>query len=109
MPHYLGVTPRLTRAIMMTMATIRMSEAELARDVPAALAKVRAGDEVVIEQDHEQVAVLKSLADEGRSITDCIALAEARGSNATLDEGFMKDVEDGIAERSKPWTPPAWE
>jgi len=42
-------------------------------------------------------------------LSECIALAEARGSTAVPDEGFMKDVTDGIAERSKPWTPPTWE
>jgi len=42
-------------------------------------------------------------------LSECIALAEAGGSTATLDEGFMKDIEEGIASRSQPWNPPAWE
>jgi len=37
-----------------------MSEAEVARDLHAVLAKVRQGVEIVIEQDHRPVAVLKS-------------------------------------------------
>jgi antitoxin (DNA-binding transcriptional repressor) of toxin-antitoxin stability system len=44
---------------MEAMATVRMSEAELARDLHAVLAKVRQGVEVVIEQDHRPVAILK--------------------------------------------------
>ena len=45
----------------------------------------------------------------GRLLSECIALAEARGTTAIPDEGFMKDVAEGIAERSKPWDPPTWE
>jgi hypothetical protein len=42
-------------------------------------------------------------------LSESIALAEARGSTATLDEGFMKDVEEGIASRSRGWRPPDWQ
>ncbi len=65
--------------------------------------------EVVVEQDHRPVALIRSLSPEGRLPSDCIAVAEARGSSMTLDEGFMKDVEEGIANRSQPWDPPNWE
>ena len=34
------------------MATMRITEAELARDVHAVLAKVQEGVEVIVEQDH---------------------------------------------------------
>jgi hypothetical protein len=37
---------------MVLMATVRMSESELARDLHAVLAQVQQGVEVVIEQDH---------------------------------------------------------
>lgn len=40
--------------------TVHVTEAELARDVRAILAKVRQGVEVVIEQDSLPVAVLKA-------------------------------------------------
>jgi antitoxin (DNA-binding transcriptional repressor) of toxin-antitoxin stability system len=89
--------------------TVRITEAELARDTHAVLAKVREGVEVIVEQDHCPVAVIKTPKRAGRLLSEAIALAEARGSTATLDEGFMKDVEEGIASRSQPWTPPAWE
>jgi antitoxin (DNA-binding transcriptional repressor) of toxin-antitoxin stability system len=91
------------------MAQVHMTEAELARDVHGVLAKVQQGIEVVVEQDHRPVAVIRSPLPKGRLLSECIALAEAHGSTATLDEGFMKDVEEGIASRSKPWNPPAWE
>lgn len=87
-----------------------MTEAELARDIYAVLARVREGDEVIVEQeDHRPVAVIKTPPGGGRLLSECIALAEARGSGVTLDAGFMNDVEEGIAGRSRPWSPPSWE
>jgi antitoxin (DNA-binding transcriptional repressor) of toxin-antitoxin stability system len=91
------------------MAQVHMTEAEVARDLHDVLAKVQQGVEVVVEQDQRPVAVIRSLLPKGRLLSECIALAEARGSTATLDEGFMKDVEEGIARRSQPWKPPSWE
>jgi antitoxin (DNA-binding transcriptional repressor) of toxin-antitoxin stability system len=91
------------------MLQIHMTEAEAARDFHAVLERVRKGAEVVIEQDRRAVAVIRTPAASVRLLSECIALAEARGSTATLDEGFMKDVEDGIADRSEPWKPPSWE
>jgi antitoxin (DNA-binding transcriptional repressor) of toxin-antitoxin stability system len=89
--------------------TVRITEAELARDIHAVLAKVREGVEVIVEHDHRPVAVIKTAQSTGRLLSECIALAEARGSTVTLDEGFMRDVEEGIASRSQPWYPPSWE
>jgi len=81
------------------MAQVYMTEAEVARDLHEVLAKVQQGVEVVIEQDHRPVAAIRSPLPKGRLLSECIALAEVRGSTATLDEGFMKDVEEGIASR----------
>ena len=91
------------------MATVRMTEAELARDIHAVLEKVQEGVEVIVEQDHRAVAVIRPALPPGRLLSECIAMAEARGTTAIPDEGFMKDVAQGIAERSKPWNPPDWE
>lgn len=82
------------------MATLRITEAELARDIHGVLEQVRRGAEVLIEDDNRAVAVIRSALPQGRPLSECIALAEEQASTATLDEGFMKDVEDGIAERS---------
>jgi len=92
-----------------SMAQVHMTEAELARNLHEVLTKVRQGVEVVVEQDSQPVAVIRSPLPKGRLLSECIALAELRGSTGTLDEGFMKDVEGGIASRSQPWNPPAWE
>lgn len=89
------------------MATVHMSEAELARDLHAVLVQVQKGTEVIIEQDHRPIAVLRSPIAKGRFLSECVALAEARGAGAIPDEGFMKDVDEGIAERRQPWKPPA--
>ena len=45
----------------------------------------------------------------GRPISECIASARVSGSKATLNDGFGKDVEEGIRERSQPWNPPSWD
>jgi antitoxin (DNA-binding transcriptional repressor) of toxin-antitoxin stability system len=91
------------------MATVHMTESEVARDLHAVLAKVQQGVEVVVEQDHRPVAVIRPALPKGRLLSECIALAEARGTTTIPDEGFMKDVAEGIAERSQPWNPPTWE
>jgi len=95
--------------MIMDMGTLRITEAELARDIHAVLAKVQEGVEVIVEQDHRPVATIKPPARSGRSISACIASAKASGSRVTLDGGFGKDVEEGIRERSQPWNPPSWD
>ena len=91
------------------MGTLRITEAELVKDVRAILAKVQQGVEVVVEKDHRAVATIRTPLAPGRLLSESIALAEARGTSAIPDEGFIKDVEEGIAERSRPWNPPSWE
>jgi tRNA(fMet)-specific endonuclease VapC len=49
--------------------TLRITEAELARDIHATLAKVQEGVEVVVEQDHRAVATSKPAKRPGRSIS----------------------------------------
>lgn len=94
---------------MKSMATVHMSEAEVARDLHAVLAKVQQGVEIVIEQDDRPIAVIRSPSAKGRLLSECIAQAEVRGTTAVPDEEFMKDVAEGITERSKPWKPPSWD
>jgi len=91
------------------MATVHMSQSEVTNDFAAVLEKIRQGVEVVVEHDHRPVALIRSPVSSGRLLSECVALAEARGTTAVPDDGFMKDVTEGIAERSKPWRPPTWE
>ncbi|MHB8501465.1 MAG: type II toxin-antitoxin system Phd/YefM family antitoxin [Candidatus Acidiferrales bacterium] len=90
----------------------RISEAEAANDFAALLARVRAGAEIVIENEDRPVAVLHSVEPPRRSISDCIALAKAHeeesGKAPILDADFAQDVEE-ILNRRKPWNPPTWE
>lgn len=92
-----------------SMAQVHMSEAELARDLHAVLEKVRQGAEVIVERDAKPVAVIKAPQFRGRPIDECIALAKTRGSHATLDEDFAKDLEDIINSHREPLNPPAWD
>lgn len=89
--------------------TVRMTEAEVARDLHAVLTKVQQGVEVVIEQNHRPVAVIKPSKPAGRMISEVIADLKARGSNAVIDDDFARDIEEGIKLHREPWNPPSWE
>jgi antitoxin (DNA-binding transcriptional repressor) of toxin-antitoxin stability system len=71
-----------------------MSEAELARDLHATLAKVQQGLEIVIEQNHQPVAILKPSKPVGRPISEVLADLEARNSAAVMDDDFARDIEE---------------
>jgi len=91
------------------MAVLHISEAELARDLAAVLEKVRQGTEFVVERDTQAVAVIRPPQFQGRPIDECIALLKARGSHATLDEDFARDLEAIIESHREPLNPPAWD
>lgn len=91
------------------MAQLRISEAELARDLSAILDKVRGGSEIVIEQNKRPVAILKSWPRTGRPITECIALAKAGASGSVMDDEFARDVEEAVRSHNGPWNPPSWD
>jgi antitoxin (DNA-binding transcriptional repressor) of toxin-antitoxin stability system len=88
---------------------VRMTEAELARDLPTVLDKVRQGVEIVIERNSQPVAVLKAPLFKGRRISEVIAALDASGANAVVDEDFARDVEEGIKAHRGPWNPPSWD
>lgn len=92
------------------MVTVRISEAEFARDVHTVLEKVRQGSEVIIEmEDHRPVAVICSPHRSGRPITEVLREARQRDLKVTLDEDFGKDLEQIIVSHQQPWTPPSWD
>ena len=98
----------------MSMATVRISEAEAAGDFAGLMARVRAGAEVVIESDARAVAVVRPAGDEFRPrlLSESIALAkkhaEELGYEPRMDPEFAADLEEIVRNR-KPWNPPAWE
>jgi antitoxin (DNA-binding transcriptional repressor) of toxin-antitoxin stability system len=90
------------------MAQVHMTEAEVVKDIQGVLERVRQGAEVIVEQDDRTVAIIKPVKGPGRPIDECIALAKAHGSGATLDEDFAKDLEEIIASR-QPLDTSVWE
>ncbi len=90
------------------MTTIHMSEAEVAQDLHALLTQLQQGLEVVIEQDHRAIAVLRSSvpAPPGRLLSESIALAKAYekklGYAPIPDADFARDVQDGIDAHREP-------
>jgi antitoxin (DNA-binding transcriptional repressor) of toxin-antitoxin stability system len=97
---------------LMAKEVIHISEAEAATtNVATLLAHVRAGAEVVIENDARPVAVLRSVEPyhPGRLLSESIALAEAHGSTVTLDGDFGRDLEEIINSHREPLNPPAWD
>lgn len=92
-----------------------MSEAEVARDLHSVLDQVKRGVEIVIEQEHLPVAVIKPSAPArpGRKLKECIAMAKAYeaklGYAPTMDEDFAKDVQSGIDGRRDSFEPPQWD
>jgi antitoxin (DNA-binding transcriptional repressor) of toxin-antitoxin stability system len=71
---------------------IHIPQAEVASKFASLMAHVRAGAEVIIENDARPVAVLHSAEPVRRTISECIALLPA-DSTATIDPDFAKDVE----------------
>jgi antitoxin (DNA-binding transcriptional repressor) of toxin-antitoxin stability system len=94
------------------MATIHISEAAAAADFAGLMARVRAGDEVIIESGAHPVAVIRAAAPPRRSISESIALAEASskelGYTPVMDAGFAADMEEIIRNR-KPRDTSSWD
>jgi antitoxin (DNA-binding transcriptional repressor) of toxin-antitoxin stability system len=98
---------------MNSMATIRISEADAARDFPGLMDRVRAGAEVIIEKAASASVVLRvAEGPSGRLLSESIAMAKTHakemGYEPRMDPEFAADLEQ-IIESRKPWNPPAWE
>ena len=94
------------------MAALHISEAELARDLHAVLERVRQGGEVVVEQDHQPVAVLRPAEEQPRTLSESITIArqreQERGYTAVPDPDFANDLEEIVRNRQL-WNPTSWE
>lgn len=95
------------------MATIHITAAEAARNFAALLAQVRAGAEVVIEDDASPAVILRSLAPVPRRLlSECIALADAHAAQSdyvpVMDAEFAADMEDILNQR-KPRETSTWD
>jgi antitoxin (DNA-binding transcriptional repressor) of toxin-antitoxin stability system len=94
------------------MAVIHISEAEAARDFASLLARVQAGEEIVIDSGERAVAVLRPAEPERRTISESLVRAKARseerGYKAIMDDDFAADMREIIANR-KPRDTSAWD
>ncbi|MGH9794349.1 MAG: type II toxin-antitoxin system Phd/YefM family antitoxin [Candidatus Acidiferrales bacterium] len=93
----------------MSKRIFHVSEEEAASDFASLLARVRAGAEVVIERGDKPVAVVHPAEPTVRLLSESLRLARERGSTATLDEGFARDLEEVIESHREPMNPPAWD
>lgn len=95
------------------MATFHISEAEAGHNFGDLMARVRAGEEIVIEADAYPVAVLRPVdAPRGRRLSESIALAEAHakvlGYEPVMDAEYAADMREIIANR-RPRDTSAWD
>ena len=94
--------------MIQVMEPLHISEADAVRDLAAILKRVQAGAEVVIERDAQPLAIIRAAAPARRTISECIALAEAHEKETAnapvLDPDFAAEVEEIVRNR-KPWNP----
>jgi len=89
---------------MMSMATIRISEAEAIRDIAGLLARAYKGEEIIIEKDAASAAVmLRTVVEQPvRKLSESLRLAKERGLTVTLDGGFGRDLEAVVKSHTEP-------
>jgi antitoxin (DNA-binding transcriptional repressor) of toxin-antitoxin stability system len=95
------------------MAVVHISETEATRDFAALLARVGAGEEVVIERAASPSVILRmAIEPRGRLLSESIALAETHanemGYEPVMDAEFAADLEEIIRNR-KPRDMSAWD
>jgi antitoxin (DNA-binding transcriptional repressor) of toxin-antitoxin stability system len=85
------------------MATIRISETEAAGDFAGLMARVRAGTEVLIENESSPAVVLRVATETPlRRLSESLRLAREHGSTVTLDSGFEADLEAVVNSHPEP-------
>jgi antitoxin (DNA-binding transcriptional repressor) of toxin-antitoxin stability system len=89
---------------------IHISEAEVEGNFRALMARVRAGAEIVIEDNARPVAVVRLIAEPTvRLLSESLRLAREHGSTVTLDGEFGRDLEAVINSHREPLNPPTWD
>ena len=92
--------------------TLRLTAAELARDLHAILIQVRdEGLEVIVTEGERAVAVIKAPEGPGRKLSECIAIAKAYethlGYASMPDAEFAADVQAAIDAHPEPLNLPS--
>jgi antitoxin (DNA-binding transcriptional repressor) of toxin-antitoxin stability system len=90
------------------MVTVHMTEAEVAANFAAVLEKVRKGAEIVVEHNHEPVAVLRPAVPLRRKLSEVLARMP-KDSTGIMDADFARDVQAAIDSHREPLEPPAWD
>ena len=72
------------------------------------LDKVRQGVEVVVECDHQLVAVLHPVAPPRRRVSEVLAFTP-KHSTATMDADSARDIQDAIERHRDALEPQAWD
>lgn len=90
------------------MGLLRVTENELARDLPSILRQVETGVEIVVERNSSPVAVIRGASLARRKISECIELMPGE-STGVIDADFPGDVEAAIAAHREPLEPPVWD
>lgn len=93
----------------MAKRVIQISEEDAASDFASLMASVRAGAEVIIEENARPVAILQPAEPSVRLLSESLRLAREHASTATLDEGFSKDLAAAVESHQEPLDPPAWD
>lgn len=89
---------------------IHISDEEAAGNFASLLARVSEGAEVVIVRGAKPLAILSPANPRpGRLLSESLRLAKERGSKATLDGEFARDLEEVISSHREPLNPPAWD
>jgi antitoxin (DNA-binding transcriptional repressor) of toxin-antitoxin stability system len=96
-----------------SMATVHIPETEAVRDLPGLLARVRAGEEIVIEKEASPAVVMRvAVEPRGRLLSESIALAETHakemGYEPRMDPEYAADLEEIIRNR-RPRDTSAWD
>ena len=86
-----------------------ISETDATSDFRSLLDRVRAGAEVIIESGSQPIAVVRPPEPHVRLLSESLRMAKERGSTATLDGEFGKDLEDIINSHRAPLNPPEWD
>lgn len=90
------------------MATLSITDTELARNVQSVLDSVQAGTEVIIKRDSVPIAVLRTPEPRRRKLSEIMA-SLSEESTAIIDPGFADDVQSFIDNHREPLNAPEWD
>lgn len=93
----------------MAKPVIHISEQEAASKFASLMARVRAGEHVIIESGAQPVAILHPAAPRFACCLSLSVSPASTASSATLDTDFAKVVEAAVESHRKPLDPPEWD